>query len=78
MGLREAAPGSNNVLAMTVDARGRVAFGAVVRLGENATKIVYSSHANLIPRIAPPPDHQDAAADEDEVKATTARTRAAL
>jgi SNW domain-containing protein 1 len=66
------------VLAVTVDTRGHVAFGAVVRLGENAAKIVYSSHADLIPRIAPPPDHQDAAANEDEVEATTARTRAAL
>ncbi|CAD6337217.1 unnamed protein product [Miscanthus lutarioriparius] len=79
MGLREAAPGSSDVLAVTVDARGRVAFGAVVRQGENAAKIVYSSHADLVPRIAPAPDHQDADdEDEEEVEATTARTRAAL
>ncbi|KAG0513464.1 hypothetical protein BDA96_10G104600 [Sorghum bicolor] len=82
MGLREAAPGSNDdgVLAVTFDVRGRVAFGAVVRQGENAAKIVYSSHADLVPRIAPAHDHHDAAADEDEdeVEATTARTRAAL
>nr|AGT17021.1 hypothetical protein SHCRBa_059_B13_F_140 [Saccharum hybrid cultivar R570] len=78
MGLREAALGSNDVLAVTVDTRGRVAFGADIRLGENAAKIVYSSHADLIPRITPSPDHQDAAAAEDEVEATTARTWAAL
>ena len=62
MGLREAAPGSSDVLAVTVDARGRVAFGAVVRQGENAAKIVYSSHADLVSRIAPAAD-QDTADD---------------
>jgi hypothetical protein len=78
MGLREAVPGSNDMLAVTVDAHTHVVFGAVVQLGENAAKIVCSSHADLILRIAPSPDHQDAAADEDELEATTARTRASL
>jgi hypothetical protein len=48
MGLHEVAPGSNDVLAVIMDARGRVAFGAVIWLGESAAKIVYSRHADLI------------------------------
>ncbi|CAL5043812.1 unnamed protein product [Urochloa decumbens] len=77
----DTSPGSpsslpSNVLALAVDAHGRVASDAVVRQGENADKIVYSSHAGLLPKIADP-DH-DADDLYDEVEATTARTRAAL
>ncbi|RCV20809.1 hypothetical protein SEVIR_4G087000v4 [Setaria viridis] len=73
-----AAGSLSNVLALTVDARGRVAFDAVVRQGENAAKIVYSSHADLVPKIVAVPDQDAACEDEDEGAATTARTRAAL
>ncbi|WVZ81956.1 hypothetical protein U9M48_029279 [Paspalum notatum var. saurae] len=75
MGIREAAAGSS-VLAVTVDARGQVAFDAVVRQGQNAAKIVYSSHADLVPKIGAP--GRDADDEDDEEEATTARTRAAL
>ncbi|CAN6202074.1 unnamed protein product [Urochloa humidicola] len=85
MGLRgdpDTPPPSSNVLALTVDAArgGRVAFDAVVRQGENAAKIVYSTHADLLPKIAAVPDHHNADADADdaEIEATIARTRAAL
>src|SRR5687767_7475355 len=61
-----AAGSLSNVLALTVDARGRVAFDAVVRQGENAAKIVYSSHADLVPKIVAVPDQDAACEDEDE------------
>ncbi|CAN6178759.1 unnamed protein product [Urochloa humidicola] len=74
----------SNVLALTVDAHGRVAFDAVVLQGENADKIVNSTHPDHLPKIAAAPDQDPAAADaedddeKEEVEATTARTRAAL
>ncbi|CAL5046800.1 unnamed protein product [Urochloa decumbens] len=71
-------PPPSNVLALAVDAHGRVASDAVVRQGENADKIVYTSHAGFLPKIAAPDHDADAAGLYDEVEATTARTRAAL
>ncbi|OEL21656.1 SNW domain-containing protein 1 [Dichanthelium oligosanthes] len=80
MGLRgdpNTAAGSSNMLAVTLDACGSVAFDAVIHQGENAAKIVYSSHADLVPRITAP-DQGTACDDEEEEELTTARTRAAL
>jgi len=78
MGRRDANGGSK-ILALTVDAHGSVAFDAVVKQGENASKIVYSKHSDIVPKIAT----ADSEAVEDEeyeklVEETTDRTRAAL
>jgi SNW domain-containing protein 1 len=79
MGRRDDKGGGSKILALTVDARGGVAFDAVVRQGENASKIVYSKHSDIVPKIAT----ADSEAVEDEeyerlVEETTDRTKAAL
>ncbi|XP_062221936.1 SNW/SKI-interacting protein A [Phragmites australis] len=79
MGRRDEKGGSK-ILALTVDARGSVAFDAVVKQGENASKIVYSKHSDLVPKIATA-DSQAAVNDEEEqkeIEETTERTKAAL
>ncbi|KAL6606891.1 hypothetical protein ACP70R_042544 [Stipagrostis hirtigluma subsp. patula] len=76
-GDREAAQqgSSSNVLSVTVDGRGGVAFDAVVRQGENAVKIVYSGHGDLVPKVTAPEEDSD---DGDDLQEVTERTRAAL
>ncbi|VAI61094.1 unnamed protein product [Triticum turgidum subsp. durum] len=71
--------GGSKILALTVDAQGSVAFDAVVKQGENAKKIVYSKHSDIVPKIAT----ADSEAVEDVeyeklVEETTERTVAAL
>lgn len=39
------------ILPVTVDAKGNLAYDAIVRQGENAKKIVHSKHTDLIPKI---------------------------
>ncbi|RLN09668.1 SNW/SKI-interacting protein [Panicum miliaceum] len=71
--------GGSKILALTVDAHGSVAFDAVVKQGENAGKIVYSKHSDLVPKIAT--SDSQASDDEEEQKQideTTERTKAAL
>ena len=71
--------GGSKILALTVDAHGSVAFDAVVKQGENAGKIVYSKHSDLVPKIA---TSDSQAPDDDEeqkqIEETTERTKAAL
>jgi len=72
--------GGSKILALTVDAHGSVAFDAVVKQGENAGKIVYSKHSDLVPKIATS-DSQAPDDDEEEqkqIEETTERTKAAL
>ncbi|GJN00314.1 hypothetical protein PR202_ga17736 [Eleusine coracana subsp. coracana] len=79
MGLHAAAPRSGtNILPVTVDAHGRVAFDAVVRQGENSGKIVYTSHADHVPKIADPHYNGNDADKENIIEEVAARTRAAL
>ncbi|TVU28611.1 hypothetical protein EJB05_20134, partial [Eragrostis curvula] len=71
--------GGSKILALTVDAQGSVAFDAVVKQGENASKIVYSKHSDLVPKIATA--DSEAADDEEEqkeIEETMERTKAAL
>ena len=72
--------GGSKILALTVDAHGSVAFDAVVKQGENAGKIVYSKHSDLVPKIAT--SDSQAPDDEEEqqkqIEETTERTKAAL
>ena len=71
--------GGSKILALTVDARGSVAFDAVVKQGENAGKIVYSKHSDLVPKIATSdsqaPDEEE---EQKQIEETTERTKAAL
>ncbi|PWZ22663.1 SNW domain-containing protein 1 [Zea mays] len=72
--------GGSRILALTVDAHGSVAFDAVVKQGENAGKIVYSKHSDLVPKIATA-DSQAMSDDDEEqkqIEETTERTKAAL
>lgn len=72
--------GGSKILALTVDAHGSVAFDAVVKQGENAGKIVYSKHSDLVPKIATA-DSQATSDDDEEqkqIEETTERTKAAL
>ncbi|CAL5054433.1 unnamed protein product [Urochloa decumbens] len=72
--------GGSKILALTVDAHGSVAFDAVVKQGENAGKIVYSKHSDLVPKIATSDSQAPADGDEEqeEIEKTTERTKAAL
>ncbi|OEL27298.1 SNW/SKI-interacting protein [Dichanthelium oligosanthes] len=74
--------GGSKILALTVDAHGSVAFDAVVKQGENAGKIVYSKHSDLVPKIATADSLAAADGDDEEeqkkIEETTERTKAAL
>ncbi|CAN6246020.1 unnamed protein product [Urochloa humidicola] len=72
--------GGSKILSLTVDAHGSVAFDAVVKQGENAGKIVYSKHSDLVPKIATSDSEAPADGDEEqeEIEKTTERTKAAL
>ncbi|MCI67752.1 SNW/SKI-interacting protein-like, partial [Trifolium medium] len=41
----------SSILPVTVDAHGKVAYDAIVKQNENAKKIVYTHHKDLIPKI---------------------------
>eukprot|EP00850_Spirogloea_muscicola_P026556 SM008233S22593 [mRNA] locus=s8233:1:564:- [translate_table: standard] len=71
--------GGGKVLPVNVDAEGSVAYDAVVRLNENASKTVFARHSDLVPKVG---DGGDglllARPSEEEVEETAARTKAAL
>ncbi|KAF8388927.1 hypothetical protein HHK36_025609 [Tetracentron sinense] len=75
MGRKDAKPGSK-ILPVTVDAHGNVAFDAIVRQNENALKIVYSQHKDLVPKILTEDEESDEL--EKEIEETTQSTKAAL
>lgn len=73
---------SNKVLPVNVDGEGNIAYDAIVKQGENAKKTVHSQHKDLIPKIQDEDlealqDRKDDDEDE-EVKETAERTRAAM
>ncbi|KAK7314413.1 hypothetical protein VNO77_32935 [Canavalia gladiata] len=70
---------SSNILPVTVDAHGNVAYDAIVRQNENAKKIVYTQQKDLIPKILK--NDEDESDDDDaqkEIEETTQETKAAL
>jgi SNW domain-containing protein 1 len=76
---RSSKPGSK-ILPVTVDAHGNVAYDAIVKQNENAKKIVYSQHKDLIPKVLKN-DSDETEADEEiqkEIEETTQETKAAL
>ncbi|XXG63587.1 hypothetical protein AAC387_Pa05g1739 [Persea americana] len=76
MGRKDEKPGSK-ILPLTVDSHGNLAFDAIVKQNENASKIVYSQHKDLIPKILTEEENKT---DEweKEIEETTERTKAAL
>ncbi|CAA7396155.1 unnamed protein product [Spirodela intermedia] len=77
MGRRDGKGGSQ-ILPLTVDAQGKVRFDAVVKQSENASKIVYSQHRDLVPKVVVGEDGKDEEEVEKEIEETTQRTKAAL
>lgn len=51
MGRKKDAVSGQKTLPVTVDEHGRVTFDAIVKQNENASKIVYSQHRDLVPKI---------------------------
>ncbi|XP_072971983.1 SNW/SKI-interacting protein A [Typha angustifolia] len=76
MGRRDEKSGSK-ILPLTVDSHGNVAFDAIVKQNENASKIVYSQHKDLVPKIAIE-EQTESEEYEKQIEETTERTKAAL
>ncbi|KAK9715394.1 hypothetical protein RND81_06G161900 [Saponaria officinalis] len=80
MGRKESKSGSK-ILPVTVDSQGNLAFDAVVRQGENASKTVYFRHSDLVPKILKCSDDEidfDEEAFQKEVEETMEATKAAI
>ncbi|CAL9761929.1 unnamed protein product [Musa acuminata subsp. burmannicoides] len=75
MGRKDQKPGSK-ILALTVDSQGKVAFDAVVKQNENASKIVYSQHKDLVPKVGL--EDEIESEEEKEIEESTQRTKEAL
>uniref|UniRef100_A0A0D6QR59 SKI-interacting protein SKIP SNW domain-containing protein n=1 Tax=Araucaria cunninghamii TaxID=56994 RepID=A0A0D6QR59_ARACU len=69
------------ILPVSVDAQGNIAFDAIVKQNENASKIVYSQHRDLVPKLDAITIAEAEKSKEDEEKEiaeTTMRTKNAL
>ncbi|KAL5056507.1 hypothetical protein RYX36_037189 [Vicia faba] len=51
MGRNKSSNPGSQILPVTFDALGNVAYDAIVKQNENAKKIVYTQHRDLIPKI---------------------------
>lgn len=77
---RSSKPGAN-ILPVTVDAHGNIAYDAIVKLNENSKKIVYSQHKDLVPKVLKNDDEKADDEDEEmqnEIEETTQDTKACL
>lgn len=81
MGRSRSKPGANT-LPLTVDEKGNLRYDTIVRQDENAKKIVYSQHSDLVPVFAKDEEKEDDDEDVDEkqkeIDETTQQTKAAL
>ncbi|KNA17142.1 hypothetical protein SOVF_082890 [Spinacia oleracea] len=72
---------TSKILAITVDSHGDVAFDNIVKQNENASKIVYSQHRDLVPKILRG-EESDSEEELDELQKqideTTEATKAAI
>ncbi|XP_059634918.1 SNW/SKI-interacting protein A-like [Cornus florida] len=76
---KDAAPG-RKTLPVTVDEHGNVRYDAIVKQNENASKVVYSQHRDLVPKILKN-DEEEEDLDvelEKKIEETTQETKAAL
>lgn len=81
MGRGKSGKPGGRVLPLTTDSNGDVSYDAIVRQNENASKIVYSKHKDLIPKIIMGEEGQQDDEDEDmekEIEETTLKTKEAL
>ncbi|XP_057953668.1 SNW/SKI-interacting protein A-like [Malania oleifera] len=75
---KNAKPGGGKVLPLTTDANGDVSYDAIVKQNENASKIVYSKHKDLIPQILMGEEEADDEELQKEIEETTQETKTAL
>ncbi|KAK9275660.1 hypothetical protein L1049_022927 [Liquidambar formosana] len=73
MGRNKTAKPGSKILPVTVDSHGNVAYDAIVRLNENASKIVYSQHKDL-KRVKSSEEEEE----QKEIEETALETKAAL
>ncbi|OMO82662.1 hypothetical protein CCACVL1_11828 [Corchorus capsularis] len=82
MGREKGANPRSKILPVTVDAHGNLAYDAIVKQSENAKKIVYTQHTDLIPKIAKNDvDGGNEVKEEEmqkEIEETMLETKAAL
>lgn len=80
MGRSSNKPGGKT-LPLTVDERGNLRYDTIVRQDENAKKIVYSQHSDLVPIFAKDGQEEDEMEVDEkqkEIDETTQETKAAL
>lgn len=77
MGKKESSS-SSTTLALTVDAQGKVQYDALLRQGKGDGKIVYSSLKDIMPVDVNADQERRTLPDEEKVKETTEKTKAAL
>ncbi|KAA8523157.1 hypothetical protein F0562_009580 [Nyssa sinensis] len=80
MGRKKDAVSGQKTLPITVDEHGNVRYDAIVKQNENASKIVYSQHSDLVPKILKNQVEEENDSDEldKEIEETTQETKAAL
>ncbi|XP_073065550.1 LOW QUALITY PROTEIN: SNW/SKI-interacting protein A-like [Primulina eburnea] len=72
---------SGKTLPLTVDESGNLRYDSIVRQNENAKKIVYSQHSDLVPMVVKDNeevDEMDVDEKQKEIDETTQDTKAAL
>ncbi|KAA8534914.1 hypothetical protein F0562_029870 [Nyssa sinensis] len=80
MGRKKDVARGQKTLPVTVDEHGNVRYDAIVKQNENASKIVYSQHSDLVPKILKN-EMEEEEEDDDvqkEIEETTQDTKAAL
>ncbi|KAF6165388.1 hypothetical protein GIB67_018832 [Kingdonia uniflora] len=71
----------SKILPLTVDAHGSIAFDAIVKQNENASKIVHSQHRDLVPKILRGDEEEvgdELSQTEKEIDEITQETKTAL
>ncbi|PIA51454.1 hypothetical protein AQUCO_01100354v1 [Aquilegia coerulea] len=69
----------SKILPLTVDSHGNVAFDSIVKQNENASKIVYSQHKDLVPKILTGDNEEEPEEElQKEIEETAQKTREAL
>lgn len=81
MGRKKDVVNAQKTLPVTVDEHGRVTFDAIVKQNENSSKIVYSQHRDLVPKILKneeEEEEEEPAEKQKEIEETTLETKMAL
>lgn len=70
--------GDSKTLPLNVDKDGNIAYDAIVKQGQNASKVVHSQHSALVPKLHDVTEAELRRPDEEEIADATEKTRAAL